>query len=119
MTTQEIADKLVAYCKKADWEGAHSELYAQDAVSVEPAAMGPFEKETKGLDAIREKGKKYDAMIEEQFGVEISEPIVAGDSIAFKLAMDVKMKGQERMSTPELCVYNVKDGKIVREEFFV
>ena len=119
MSTQEIANKLAAYCRKADWETAQKELYAQDAISIEPAAMGPFEKETKGLDAILEKGKKFEAMVEEHYGTEVSEPIVAGNSIAFKLAMDVKMKGQERMSTPELCVYNVKDGKIVKEEFFV
>ena len=36
MSTQEIADKLVAYCRKADWEGAHKNLYARSAKSIEP-----------------------------------------------------------------------------------
>jgi hypothetical protein len=29
------------------------------------------------------------------------------------------MKGQGRMNMGELCVYRVKDGKIVSEEFFL
>ncbi len=52
-------------------------------------------------------------------GIETSEPLVAGNSIAFTLAMDITMKGQGRMKAPELCVYEVKDGKIIREQFFV
>ncbi len=31
--------------------------------------------------------------------------------------MDVTMKGQDRMAMPELCVYEVKDGKIASEQF--
>jgi hypothetical protein len=32
--------------------------------------------------------------------------------------MDVTMKGQGRMQMTELCVYVVKDGKIVSEQFY-
>jgi predicted ester cyclase len=32
--------------------------------------------------------------------------------------MDLTMNGQ-RMNSPEICIYQVKDGKIVSEEFFV
>jgi hypothetical protein len=31
----------------------------------------------------------------------------------------MKMKGRERESMSELCVYTVKDGKIVSEQFFM
>jgi hypothetical protein len=33
--------------------------------------------------------------------------------------MDIKMKGRERGKLTELCVYTVKDGKIVAEQFFM
>jgi hypothetical protein len=118
METKEIAEKLVAYCRKADWSGAHDTLYAEDATSTEPYETPQFEKETKGLDAIREKGHKFDSMIEEVHSIETSEPLVAGNSFAFTLAMDITMKGQGRMKAPELCVYQVKDGKIISEQFF-
>jgi hypothetical protein len=51
--------------------------------------------------------------------IEVSEPIVATNSFAFIITMDVTMKGQERMKMPELCVYLVKDGKIISEQFFI
>lgn len=119
METKQIADKLVAYCRKADWDGAHKELYADNAVSIEPYATPDFDRETKGLDAIREKGRKFDNMVEKVHSIETSEPMIAGNSIAFRMGMDITMRGKGRMNSPELCVYQVKDGKIVSEEFFV
>ena len=119
MKTTDIAKRLVDYCRKADWESAQKELYSKDAVSIEQEASPAFEKETRGLNAILEKGKKYDTMVEKIHKVTVSEPLVAGDSFAFVLGLDVTMKGQPRMDSPELCVYQVKDGKIVSEQFFM
>lgn len=119
METKEIAKKLVEFCKNADWSGAHDTLYAPDATSIEPNETPEFEKETKGLDAIRQKARKFDNMVEQVHSIEASEPLVAGNSIAFVLAMDITMKNQGRMKAPELCVYHVRDGKIVSEQFFV
>lgn len=119
METKEVARKLVAFCQKADWAGAHDTLYAPDATSIEPYATPEFEKETKGLDAIRKKGRKFDSMVEQIHSIETSEPLIAQNSIGFTLAMDITMRGQGRMKAPELCVYKVKDGKIVSEQFFV
>src|SRR5687768_9181561 len=119
MSTQEIADKLVAYCRKADWEGAHKNLYASSAKSIEPYETPEFPRVTEGIAGIKEKGKQFDAMVEKIHSIEVSAPLVAGNSIAFVLEMDMTMKGKGRMKSPELCVYQVKDGKIVSEEFFV
>ena len=119
MTTKEIAKRLKKLCDKGDFEGAHRELYAKDAVSIEPEAGGGFEKETHGLDAIIEKGKKWDSMVSETHGMETSEPMVAGNTFAFTLRMDVTMKERGRMDMNELCVYHVKDGKIISEQFFM
>jgi hypothetical protein len=118
METKEIAKKLVAYCQKADWAGAHDTLYAPDATSREPYATPEFAKETRGLDAIRQKSRKFDDMVEQIHSIETSEPLVAGNAIAFTMAMDITMKGQGRMKAPELCVYQVRDGKIISEQFF-
>jgi hypothetical protein len=119
MTTNEIADRLAELCGRGDFETAQKELFAEDAVSIEPYATPAFEKETKGLKAIFEKGKKFGEMVEETYGNTVSEPLVAGNAIALKATMDMKMKGRERESMSELCVYTVKDGKIVSEQFFM
>ena len=119
MTTQEIATRLVEFCKEEQYGKAHRELYAPNAVSIEPFAMGGYEKETKGLDAIIAKGKKFESEVEQSFGVTLSNPLVTKNSIAFIFTMDVKMKGRERETMTELCVYEVKDDKIVSEQFFM
>ncbi len=116
MNIQEIANKLVAYCKEAKWEAAQKELYAKDAVSIEPHATPAFAKETKGLAAIIEKGHKFEGMVEKMHALSVSAPVIADNSFAISMTMDVTMKGQPRFKMTELCVYEVKDGKIVSEQ---
>jgi hypothetical protein len=119
MQPQQIANRLVELCNKGDFETAQKELFDQHAVSIEPHATEGFEKETKGLDANLEKGKKFQSLIEETHSCTVSEPIVVGNVIALALYMDVTMKGRKRMPMNELIVYQVKDGKIISEQFFV
>lgn len=117
MTTKEIANRLAELCRKGEWEKAQKELYADNAVSIEPMATPAFEKETKGLKAIIEKGKKFDDMVQDYHSLNISEPLVTDNCIAFVLSMDLTMKGRPREQMSEVCVYDLKDGKIVSEQF--
>jgi hypothetical protein len=119
MTTVEIANRLVELCQKGDFEGAQKELYADDAVSIEPHGTSDFAKEVKGLDAILEKGKKWSEMVEEYHEMKVSDPLLSDSSFALTMTMGVTMKGQGRMDMTELCIYHVKDGKIVSEQFFM
>ena len=119
MTTQQIALRLAELCRKGEFETAQKELFSKDVVSIEPYATPGFEKETKGLPAVIKKGHQFEAMVEKTHGITLSEPLVAGNAIAFALDMDITMKGQDRSNMNELCVYQVKDGKIVSEEFFM
>ena len=117
MTTIEIAERLVALCRQGKFETAHKELYATDAISIEPYATPAFAKETKGLIALLEKGHKFTAMIEQVSSISVSDPLVAGSSFACAMQLDVTIKGQGRMNMNELCIYEVKDGKIISEQF--
>ena len=119
MNTQAIANRLVELCRKGDFEAAQKELFSQDAVSVEPYATPDFQKETKGLPAILEKGQKWESMVEQMHGMDVSDPLIAANSFACTMHLDITTKGRGRMDMTELCVYNVKDGKIVSEEFFM
>jgi hypothetical protein len=119
MTTKEIASRLVARCKEGKFEEAQKELYAQDAVSIEQQESPGFAKETRGLNAIIEKGHVFEAMVEKVHAVKISEPLIAGNSFVFQLDMDTTMKGLGRSNMVELCLYEVKEGKIVSEAFFM
>ncbi|MEP7258708.1 MAG: SnoaL-like domain-containing protein [Flavitalea sp.] len=119
MTTQEIATRLSQLCRKGEFETAQKELFADDVISIEPYAANGFEKETKGLANIFKKGLQFAETTEKLHGIKVSEPIVTNQSFAFILDMDVTMKKGGRMNMAELCVYKVKDGKVISEEFFM
>jgi hypothetical protein len=56
-------------------------------------------------------------MVEKVKDTKVSEPLVVGNSFAVTIHMDVTMKGKGQMDMTELCVYEVKDGKIISESF--
>jgi len=119
MTVEQVATRLVNYCRHEQFSLAHKELYADDAVSIEPFEVPGFEKETRGLSALAEKDKKFNAMVESRYGTTVSEPLIAGNAFSFVLTMDIKLKGRDREQLTELCVYTVKDGRIISEQFFM
>lgn len=117
MTTEQVAKRLSQLFKENKWEEAQQELFAEDAVSIEPAGS-PGMKSVQGLKAIKKKGEDFQNMVQEVHGGYASEPVVAGNHIAFGMGMDVTMKGAGRSKMDEIAVYEVKDGKIVKEQFF-
>jgi len=118
MTIQELGVKLANYCREGQFETALKELYADDTVSIEPYPTPGFEKETKGMKACIEKAEKFTSMVEEVHSIAVSEPLITDNTIAFTLDMELTMKERGRTRMNELCVYTVRDGKIVAEQFF-
>ena len=119
MTTQQVADRFYDLAKENKWAEIQNELYADNAVSIEPpqaAAQGL--QNASGLDAIKKKGDAFNNMVEDMHGGYCSEPVVAGSFFSVAMGMDVTMKGAGRMNMDEIAVYEVKDGKIVKEQFF-
>ena len=117
MTTQEVANRLSQLFKENKWNEAQDELFSADAKSVEPSDS-PGLKSVEGLDAIKKKGEDFNNAVEEVHGGYVSEPIVAGKYVAVGMGMDVTMKGMGRTKMDEIALYEVKDGKIVKEQFF-
>lgn len=120
MTTKEVANRLAELCRQDKFEQAQRELFAEDAESLEgeDAVKQGWPAKTKGLNNIFKKGEQWENMVEQKHGTTVSEPLIAGNSFAFVMRMDITMKGQSRMAMDELCVYETKDGKVVREQFF-
>ena len=117
MTTQEIANRLSELFKENKWMEAQEELFSKDAESIEPAHSQGLQT-VKGLDAIKKKADDFNNMIEEVHGGYAGEPIVAGNHIALAMGIDCTYKGMGRQNMDEIALYEVKDGKIVKEQFF-
>lgn len=119
MTTQDVANRFNELAQAGQWDKIQEELFAENAVSIEPpqaAAMGMGNAE--GMDAIKKKGEAFNQMVEEMHGGFTTAPVVGGNFFSVGMGMDVTMKGAGRMKMEEIAVYEVKDGKIVREQFF-
>jgi hypothetical protein len=117
MTTQEVANRFHELAQTGQWDKIQDELFADNAVSIEPPHAQAMQS-VEGLAAIREKGKQFGEMVEEMHGGYTSAPVVGGRFFSVAMGMDVTMKGMGRQKMDEIAVYEVKDGKIVREQFF-
>ena len=116
MKIQKIASKLVDFCREGNYEAAHNELYASNAISIEP--KGSPAELVKGIDAIKAKGKQFNEMVEAFHNLEVSDPIMSSEYFAIIMKLDLTMKGAGRSKMEEVCVYHVQNDKIVSEQFF-
>lgn len=116
MTTKEIAHRLVELCRQGKNAEAYQELFAPNAVAIEPAHTP--QPRAEGLDALLQKGKQFQGMIKEVHSSYISDPLVAGNFFTLTMGLDVTFQDGNRINMDEVAVYEVKDGKVVKEQFF-
>lgn len=116
MTTTEVADRFFALSQEGKFEQILDELYADDVRSVEPE--GSHWQNVQGLDKVREKAVQWQSMVEEMHDGYTHKPQVASNYFVCIMGMDVTMKGAARKKMDEVALYEVRDGKIVLEQFF-
>lgn len=116
MTTQQIADRLITLVREGKNLQAIDELYADDVVSKEP--KGHPHEITKGKANVKKNTQGFEDSVEQMHGIIASDPIVHGNFFAYSLDIDATYKGRGRARMGELCVYEVKDGKVIYDEFF-
>ncbi|MEO8087158.1 MAG: SnoaL-like domain-containing protein [Bacteroidota bacterium] len=116
MTTQEVADRLVAMCRKGQVLEAQEDLFADEVTSHEPAhSPTPV---AIGKANVQEKGRRFAEMIEERHSGSFSDPIVAGNYFSIVCKLDATLTGMGKVVWDEICVFGVKDGKVISEQFF-
>jgi ketosteroid isomerase-like protein len=117
MNTEEVAKKLVEFCRKGEWMKAIDDLYAKDIVSVEAQAMENMPAEMRGIDQVRGKTEWWEKQMEVH-SAKVTGPFVARDTFVVQFDVDVTDKAsKKRMQMSEVGIYTVKDGKVAREEF--
>jgi ketosteroid isomerase-like protein len=116
MTTTEVAEKLVQYCREGKHTHAIDELYADNIVSRE--VKGSPMEVVEGKEAVKGKTEYWYSTVQEVHSGVVSDPIVTGNFFAVTMEMDVTYKEGGRMPMNEIAVYEVKNGQIVSEQFF-
>ena len=121
MDTNEVGKKLVDYCKRGENLKAIEELYSKDIVSVEAMGTPETPAEMRGIDQVRGKNQWW-LDNNEIHSASAEGPFPHKDRFAVKYQYEVTPKqgpmAGQRMNMDEVALYTVKDGKIVREEFF-
>jgi len=118
MTTIEVAQQLVALCKAGRFHDATTDLYADDVVSVEASTPDGSDPVSRGKAAVLGKGEWWRDN-HDVHGFAVNGPWPHGDRFIVNFEFDVTFKPTgQRIPLSEVALYEVSDGKIVREEFF-
>ncbi|MEK6375332.1 MAG: nuclear transport factor 2 family protein [Acidobacteriota bacterium] len=119
--TKAVGEKLVEFCRNGLNLDAIASLYSPDIVSVEAIGSDGVPAEMRGVDAVVAKNKRwYDNNEIHHASAEGPYPHRDRFAVIFHYettAKDGPRKGQ-RSKFDEVALYTVKDGRIVREEFF-
>lgn len=116
MSTQEIASRLIELVRQQQFTQAQGELFAEEAINREPETS--LAKSADGLRAILMKEEQFLARIQTWHRLEISEPLVTDSFFALRMVTDVTLTNQQHLCLDELCLYEVRNGKIIKEQFF-
>jgi ketosteroid isomerase-like protein len=118
MTTQEVAARYYELIKMHQYEQIQNELYAPDAVSIEPENDSNLPLVVTGIHELRKKEGLFFSRVKEMHESYMSAPVVSTFFFSMMTGMDVTMSGKKRKKKEQICIFEVRDGKIVREQFF-
>jgi ketosteroid isomerase-like protein len=117
-STLAVAQELVALCREGRNLDAVNKLYSPRIVSIESSGSPEMPAEMSGIEAIRAKHEWWEAN-NEVHAMQVNGPLLGEGQFAVQFTFDATFKPTgQRKSMTEMALYTVKDGKIVREEFF-
>ena len=117
MTTQEVAARFNELAKQEKWFEIQDELFADNVKSIDPS-HSPYFKNAVGKAAVRKKGEDFVKRIEASYKRFTTEPIISSNHFAAGREVDITVQGFGRIQINEIMLYEVKDGKIISEQFF-
>jgi ketosteroid isomerase-like protein len=117
MTTQEVAARFNELAQEEKWFEIQDEFFAHDVRSIDPP-NSPYFGYAEGKAAVRKKGEDFVSLVEAVHRLNTTEPLVTGNHFAVGRETDITVKGHGRIQINQIMLYEVKDGRIVREQFF-
>lgn len=117
MTTQEVAFRFNELAKQEKWFEIQDELFSDNVRSIDPPGS-PYFGYAEGKVPVRKKGEEFVSKVEAFHSAHTTESVVAGNHFAVGREMDITVQGFGRIQIKEIMLYEVKDGKIVLEQFF-
>jgi hypothetical protein len=113
MSTATIAARLIELCTEGKFLEAQQELYDDNITSIDPDGS-----KTVGAENMHAKEREFLSKVEKFHRINWSEPSFAGSFFTVILKMEIEFKKIGRKDVEEVCVYQVRNEKIVFEQFF-
>lgn len=117
LTIQEVAVRFNELAQQEKWFEIQDEFFAENVRSIDPP-NSPYFGYAEGRDAVRKKGQDFVSRIEAAHRLYTSEPLVCGNHFVVAREKDITVKGHGRIEIKQVMLYEVKDGRIVLEQFF-
>ena len=119
--TMQVGTELVELCRAGKFREAIDTLYSPNVVSIEPRDFPHVPARVEGIEAVRQKNIGF-LGAHEIHKIEILGPFPNADRFIVHYKLEVTAKAGpmagKRMPIEEAALYTVKDGKILKDEFF-
>lgn len=117
ITSREVAARFNELASQEKWFEIQDELFAENVRSIDPP-NSPYFGYAEGKTAVRKKGEDFVKKIEAFHRASTTEPVVGGNHFAVGREVDITLQGFGRIQIKQIMLYEVKEGKIVLEQFF-
>ena len=117
MTTQQVAARFNELAQQEKWFEIQDELFADNVRSVDPV-NSPYFGYAEGKAPVRKKGMDWGAKVKEAHELSTTHPVIAGNHFAVGRSFDITTEDFGRIKIEEIMLYEVKNGRIVLEQFF-
>ncbi|WP_445452446.1 SnoaL-like domain-containing protein [Flavobacterium sp. 25HG05S-40] len=111
-----IANRLVELTRNKLFLQAQSELFSDNAQSIEPENSG--RNSVFGLQAMQEKETAFLNNIFKWNSIKVSEPTCTERYFSIKMYVDVILTTGRQVIVDEIIIYEVENNKIIKEQFF-
>lgn len=117
LTVEQVAERFNLLAQREKWFEIQDEFFTDDVKSVEPPDS-PYMPSAEGRTNVRKKAETFIATIEAVHGASTSSPLVCGNHFAVGRELEVTVKNHGRIQMKQIMLYEVRDGKIISEQFF-
>jgi hypothetical protein len=117
LTTQQVAARFSELAQQEKWFEIQDELFADTVKSIEPLGS-PYFAYAEGKALVRKKGEDWVKRITAAHKRYTTQPLVTSHHFAVGREVDITVDGFGRIQIHEIMLYEVRDGKIISEQFF-
>ena len=117
LTTQEVAVRFNELAQQEKWFDIQDEFFGENVKSIDPP-NSPYFGYAEGKADVRKKGEDFVKRIEALHRAYTSEPFVTGNHFAVVREIDITVQKHGRIQINQIMLYEVKNGRIISEQFF-